>query len=99
MNAQDIFIGPLLRRAQEDLVVICLATFKPFNFRFSVKEVVKNGYLGHDDKPVNIPVSPNLFFYFGRVTPHSKRFPTHRLLAYSIGVLDVNEVADYTDFE
>lgn len=99
MKGDDIFIGPLLRRAQEDLVVICLATFKPFNLRFSVKEAGQKEWLGHDDMPVAIAVSANLFFYFGRVTPGNKKFPTHKLLAYSIGVLDSNEVADYSDFE
>jgi hypothetical protein len=99
MNAEDIFIGPLVRRAQEYLVVICLATFKPFNFRFSVKEDGKEGWLGHDDIPVTVPISPNLFFYFGRVAPSARKFPTHKLLAYSIGVLNDNKVADYTDFE
>jgi hypothetical protein len=99
MKAKDIFIGPLVRRVQDDVVVICLATFKPFNLRFSVKEHGKAEWLGHDDIPVNVTVSPNLFFYFGRVTPKNRKFPTHKLLAYSIGELDVNEVADYTAFE
>ena len=99
MKAKDIFIGPLLRRAQEEAVVICLATFKPFTLRFSVKEHGKAEWLGHDDMPFSVEVSPNLFFYFGRVTAKGKRFPTHKLLAYSIGVLDPNEVADYAPFE
>ena len=100
MNAKDIFIGPLLRRAQEDLVVICLATFRPFNLRFSVKRNGQKSWLAHDDIPLNVEVSPNLFFYFGRIKPaRGKKFPTHQLLAYGIGVLGANEVAGYEDFE
>ncbi|MCC3376691.1 hypothetical protein [Cohnella sp. REN36] len=101
MKAKDIFIGPLLRRAQPDLVVICLATFKPINLKFSVREHGREPWLGHDDTPVPIQVSPNLFFYFGRVVPSDGRrpFPVRTLLEYSIGVLDANEVADYEPFE
>lgn len=29
MVSDDIFIGPVLRRAETDLVVVCLATFRP----------------------------------------------------------------------
>ncbi|MBB6672094.1 hypothetical protein [Cohnella nanjingensis] len=101
MNAKDIFIGPLLRRAQQDLVVICLATFMPINLKFSVREWGKDDWLGHDDTPVPIQVSANLFFYFGRVTPieRGRPFPVRTLLEYSIGVLDADENADYAPFE
>ncbi|WP_435163556.1 hypothetical protein [Paenibacillus glycanilyticus] len=101
MDAKDIFVGPLLRRAQQDLVVICLAVFKPVNLIFSVREHGKDYWLGHDDTPVPIQVSPSLFFYFGRVIPseQGKLFPVRTLLEYSIGVLDPNEQADYQPFE
>ena len=101
MDAEDIFVGPLLRRAQQDLVVVCLAVFKPINLVFSVREHGKEQWLGHDDTPVPIQVSSNLFFYFGRVTPSvpGKPFPVRTLLEYGIGVLDPDEQADYAPFE
>jgi hypothetical protein len=30
MMSDDIFIGPVLRRAETDLVVVCHATFQPY---------------------------------------------------------------------
>jgi hypothetical protein len=36
MLSEDIFIGPILRRVQTDLVVVCLAIFQPFALKFSV---------------------------------------------------------------
>jgi hypothetical protein len=100
VEAKDIFIGPLLRRAQSDLVVICLATFKPLALRFSVRIAGQADWLGHDSLPVNIKVSQNLYFYFGRVVPSQGRFPLDRLLAYSIGEINpLDETASYADFE
>ena len=89
MLSEDIFIGPILRRAQTDLVVICLATLQPFTLNFSIKAFGKEEWLGHDSMPANIKALPNLFFYFGKVTPpKGTRFPTNALLEYSIGVID-----------
>jgi hypothetical protein len=100
VKASDIFIGPLLRRAQPDLVVICLATRTPLSLRFSVKVNGSPDWLGHDSFAVNIQVSPQLYFYFGRVKPDKGNFPTNTLLAYGIGVVDpVSEVAEYAAFE
>lgn len=99
MKSGQIFIGPLLRRAQPDAIVICLATIVPINLKFSVREFGKKEWLGHDDAPFTVNVSPNLIFYFGRVTPSDKLFPTNRLMEYGIGELNVNEVADYAPFE
>src|SRR5262245_17731873 len=101
MKAKDIFLGPIVRRAQPDLVVICIATTKPLVLRFSVKKNGASDWLGHDNFPLNVEVSPNLYFYFGRVTPDSgSSFPTQTLLAYSIGEVDPNtEDADYAPFE
>ncbi|GLX67869.1 hypothetical protein [Paenibacillus glycanilyticus] len=103
MDTKDIFVGPLLRRAQEDLVVICLAVFKPVNLIFSVREHGKNHWLGHDNMPIAIQVSQTLYVYFGRVTPSEsgKKFPVRTLLEYGIGVLGPNEAekADYESFE
>lgn len=99
MDAKDIFIGPLLRRAQTDLVVICLALFRPADLVFSVREHGKEEWLGQDDMPFSVTVSPNLVFYFARVTPKEKPFPTRKLLEYGIGVLGPDGSSDYVPFE
>jgi hypothetical protein len=100
MLSDDIFIGPVLRRAQTDLVVVCLATFQPFALKFSVRVVGTEGWLGHDSVPFNVVALPNLHFYFARITPaKGKKFPTGTLLEYSIGVVDpATEEAEYSSF-
>lgn len=70
MLSEDIFIGPILRRAQDNLVVICVATFRPFTLKYSVKVFGQEEWLEHDSEPVNINALPNLYFYFGKVTFH-----------------------------
>ena len=85
----DIFVGPLLRRAETDLVVVSLATFEPFNLKFSIRAFGTDVWLGHDPEPVAVNALPNLNFYFGIVAPmKGTKFPTDRLLEYSIGVVD-----------
>lgn len=101
MLSEDVFIGPILRRAQTDLVVVCLATFKPFPLKFSVKIFEKEEWLGHDSMPINISALPNLYFYFGEIIPlNGGKFPTDTLLEYSIGIIDPNtEDVEYSSFE
>jgi len=83
MVSEDIFIGPILRRAHTNLVVICLATFQPFPLKFSVKVFGKEEWLGHDSEPVNINALPNLYFYFEKGTSYQSdrggRVQTYRL--------------------
>lgn len=100
MLSEDIFVGPLIRRAQVDLVVVCLATFQSFPLRFSVKAFGDEEWLGHDSEPLNINALPNLFFYFGQITPHKgTTFPTNKLLEYSVGIVDpATEDVEYDSF-
>lgn len=97
MKPEDIFIGPMLRRAQDDLVVICLATFKPFDLRFSIKAHGSGRWLAHDASPSAVHVSSGLHFYFAQIRP-AQKFPTGKLLAYGIGVKS-SGVYDYKPFE
>ena len=101
MVSDDIFIGPILRRAQTDLVVVCLATFQPFLLKFSVKAFGSEDWLGHDLEPVNINTLPNLYFYFGLITPlKGGKFPTNILLEYAIGVVDAStDEVEYSSFK
>ena len=96
----DIFVGPLLRRAETDLVVVSLATFEPFNLKFSIRAFGTDVWLGHDPEPVAVNALPNLNFYFGIVVPmKGTKFPTDRLLEYSIGVVDpATEAVEYDSF-
>ena len=99
MNPDDIFLGPLLRRAQPGLVVVCLATFADLALRFSVKDAAGDE-LGSDVDPVRVRVSSSLFFWFGRIRPSSGTFPAGRLLSYAIGVRKDGAVAfDEQPFE
>lgn len=99
MNPDDIFLGPLLRRAQPGLVVVCLATFADLALRFSVKDA-GGDELGSDVDPVRVRVSSSLFFWFGRIRPSSGTFPAGRLLSYAIGVRKDGAVAfDEQPFE
>jgi hypothetical protein len=101
MVSADIFIGPILRRAQTDLIVVCLATFQPFALKFSVRAFGTEIWLGHDPEPVSIKASANLYFYFGIVPPKKgTKFPTNTLLEYSIGVVDpATEDVEYNSFK
>lgn len=100
MKSSDIFLGPVLRRAQADLVVICLSTFQPLALKFSVKVSGKDGWIGHDAVPVNFNPLPGLYFYFGKAVPlDGSKFPSNALLEYSIGILDPSGDADYSFFE
>jgi hypothetical protein len=99
VKPEDIFLGPLLRRAQPELVVVCLATFEDLALRFSVKDAAGNE-LGADDDPVRVKVSSSLYFWFGLVRPSSGTFPAGRLLSYGIGVREDGAVAfDEKPFE
>jgi hypothetical protein len=101
MVSDDIFIGPVLRRAETDLVVVCLATFQPLALKFSIRAFGTEIWLGHDPEPVSVTVSSNLYIYFGIVVPiKGTKFPTNTLLEYSIGVIDtVTEEVEYNSFE
>jgi hypothetical protein len=101
MVSDDIFIGPVLRRAETDLVVVCLATFQPFALKFSIRAFGTEIWLGHDPEPVSVKASSNLYFYFGIVAPmKGTKFPTNTLLEYSIGVIDpVTEEVEYNSFK
>jgi hypothetical protein len=94
-------MGPLLRRAQPDLVVICLASFVPLALRFSVRELDSDTWLAHDDAPLAVKVTPTLYFYFARIRPERK-LRTGVTLAYGIGVKAgdaVGDAVDYAPFE
>ena len=97
MRPEDLFIGPILRRAQPDLVVIALATFVPMDLRFSVRRQGASPWLGHDDAPLAIMVTPALTFYVGHVRPE-QALPSGTLLEYSIGVKS-GDSTDYAPFE
>ncbi|MET0542259.1 MAG: hypothetical protein ABWZ88_10935 [Variovorax sp.] len=97
MTPKDIFFGPILRRAQPDLVVVCLASHVPLELCFSVREHPKGAWLAHDDAPFTVKVSENLYFYFGCVRPPNA-LRTGVLLAYGIGVKTAGGV-DYAPFE
>lgn len=97
MRPQDVFLGPLLRRAQPDLVVICLATFVPMNLRFSVRRRGTTAWLAHDDAPLRVRVTPVLTFHFAHIRPASP-LPTGALLEYGIGLKAGGNV-DYAPFE
>ncbi|MGW9629659.1 hypothetical protein ACWGST_03085 [Agromyces sp. NPDC055520] len=85
MIAADIFIGPLLRRAAPDLVVVCLATYRPVGLRFSVRRHGTTDWLAHDDEPLTVQVTPTLTFHFARIRPEQP-LPTGAVLAYGIAV-------------
>lgn len=97
MKADDIFIGPLLRRAQPDLVVICLATYLPLKLRFSLREHGATTWLAHDAAPQVVKVTPSLYFHFARIRPE-RALRTGVVLAYGIGVKQGDDY-DYAQFE
>lgn len=85
MIAADIFIGPIIRRAQPDLVVVCLATFGDAELRFSVREHGTTTWLAHDDAPLTVHATPAVTFHLARIRP-DKPLPVGVVLAYGIGV-------------
>ncbi|HUR18309.1 MAG TPA: hypothetical protein VMZ51_05145 [Acidimicrobiales bacterium] len=85
MRPEDVFIGPILRRAAPDLVVVCIATKVAMTLRFSVKEAESPNWLGHDEQPFAVKAADHLWFYFGRVRP-AAGLPVGKLLAYGIAV-------------
>ncbi len=97
MRADDIFIGPILRRAQPDLVVVCLATYVPMDLRFSVREHGATSWLAHDDAPIVVTVTPTLHFYFAHVRPE-RHLRQGVVLVYGVGVKQ-GDTYDYAPFE
>lgn len=97
MRAEDIFIGPILRRTQPDLVTICLATYGAMDLRFSVRERGAPAWLAHDDGPLVVQATPVLTFHFAHIRP-THALPTGVLLEYGIGVKGPGGV-DYAPFE
>lgn len=97
MRPEDIFFGPILRRAQPDLVVICLVTYGPMELRFSVREHGTTSWLAHDDAPLVVEATPVLFFHFAHIRP-SQALRTGVLLEYGIGVKSNGNI-DYAPFE
>ena len=79
LTKADIFIGPIIRRASTELVVIQVATFAEVNLQFScrMKATTKgpSEWIGHDVKPQCVQALPGLFFYYGRIKPDHGRFP------------------------
>jgi hypothetical protein len=99
MNLDDIFAGPIVRRAQEDLVTIWLATYTSFVLRFSVRLSGSSNWIGHDEHPFEVRVFPRLYCYLALIRPvASGRFPTNQLLEYSIAEV-VGGNGDYSAFE
>ena len=104
LTKADIFIGPIIRRASTELVVIQVATFAEVNLQFScrMKATTKgpSEWIGHDVKPQCVQALPGLFFYYGRIKPDHGRFPAGRLLEYGIAVTNAaREEPDYSFFE
>jgi len=97
VRAEDIFIGPILRRTQPDLVTICLATYGAMDLRFSVRERGAPAWLAHDDGPLVVQATPVLTFHFAHIRP-THALPTGVLLEYGIGVKGPGGV-DYAPFE
>lgn len=97
MRGEDIFIGPILRRAQPNLVVICLVTYGAMDLCFSVRERGTTTWLAHDDAPLVVQATPVLYFHFAHIRP-SQALRTSVLLEYGIGVKSNGKV-DYGPFE
>lgn len=100
MTPEDIFLGPLLRRADQDGVVVALMTFKPFDLRFSVMRADGGPRLAHDAEPLRIRVFDRLYAYFARIRPDRDQapLPAGVLLTYSIAIR-TGSTDDPTAFE
>jgi len=99
MTSQDIFAGPILRRAQQDLVTIWLATTRPLSLKFSVRINGNRDWMGHDEQPRRVRLFPKLYCYLARISPlNGQHFPTNQLLEYSIAERIFGN-DDYSAFE
>lgn len=100
MNPEDVFLGPLLRRAEEGLVVVCLATYRRLPLKFSVCRASGGPWLAHDASPLEVKVFDGLYFYLARIRPAQgkPKLPTGELLAYSIAITS-GPTPDYGAFE
>jgi hypothetical protein len=92
VTPDDVFIGPILRRVEEGLVVVCFATWGDFDLRFCVKSRTDDE-LGADESPIKITVLGSLVFYFAMIRPTARTFPTNQVLQYSVGVKGNGETA------
>ncbi|MGH8242615.1 MAG: hypothetical protein ACRETY_04610 [Steroidobacteraceae bacterium] len=91
LEAKDIFAGPIVRRAQPDMVSIWLATRNWFtDLAVVVRPVGDEGWLGVTSEHWELAVLPNLYVHLFIVEPYEtyEIFPTNTLLEYSIVGLD-----------
>ena len=99
MNADAIFAGPIVRRAQQNLVAIWLATTERFTLEAVVRPVGSQDWTGASTHLTVFGVHPKLFVYLFLVVPTKTVFPTERLLEYSIGVIDEAGEVDHAPFK
>ena len=87
MEAKDIFAGPIVRRAQPDMIAIWVATRNWFlDLVAVVRPVGDKEWLGVSQEHWELAVFPNLYIHLFIVEPFEpyEVFPANTLLEYSI---------------
>ncbi|MBI4588725.1 MAG: hypothetical protein HY725_07785 [Candidatus Rokubacteria bacterium] len=100
MTADDIFAGPILRRAEPGLVAIWLAVKKNLRLSASVRVAGTSEWIGRTREVYSLQIFPALYIYILLVRPITDQpFPTRVLLEYSIAVMDQDGNDDHGFFE
>jgi hypothetical protein len=97
MLASEIFAGPIVRRAQTDMIAIWVATTKRFDLLFTVRPVGAPAWTGQSTDWTRIRVFEDLWINLGLVVPLAGKFSASTLFEYSIGVV-TDDVADHAPF-
>jgi hypothetical protein len=100
MKASEIFAGPILRRAQPESVWIWIATTTPVTLEGAVRPANSGEAWATLSRADRITVFPDrLFVHLVKVEPEDGRFPTDKLLEYSLGVVKADGTVDHKAFE
>lgn len=100
MLATDFYAGPILRRVQQDMVVVWFATTTSLKFEVTVRKAADRSWYPTVCERVSIPVFPKLWVHLGIVTfAGNGTFPASTLLEYSIAELNADGDLDHASFE
>lgn len=98
MNVDDILAGPIIRRANEKMVTLWLATLEPYDLAPAVRVVGGDGKWIGIGSCTTVQACENLWVHLLVAVPVKGAFPTATLLEYSIAVVDPDGKEDHQPF-
>lgn len=98
MLASELFAGPILRRADPRQVAVWVATTTDMRLEASVRPAGTGDWTGHTTAFHRVQLFDGLWVHLLRVTPDKGKFPTGKLLEYSLGVVNADGESEHASF-